>query len=155
MTFWGGVTPRTKPPDISDDSFPFHVYPIVETDILMNEPVVCPIFVNSVPVHAVIDSGAAVSLMRTDFARRLNNTIHPYRGPSIKGVNGGFVVPVGTVYATVDVSTFTQKLNFLVINDYDKEILIGNNFLLNSDLVIDYSNKSVHRAPTLNSCLGM
>lgn len=81
------VTRPLKPSDTSfvyeHDAFPFAIYPVLEFQVLVNEPVICSVLIDFCHVNARIDSGAAVSLMSRELEKSLNEKIMFYFGPAV------------------------------------------------------------------------
>ena len=105
------------------------------------------VFIMGVPVSALIDSGSVVSLIEAKLAKRLELPISPYGGQEVKAVNGSKLMIVGEtevpITITIDKTSRTALTKLGVVNDFDFNILLGNDFNKKIGLMIDCENYTV------------
>lgn len=102
-----------------------------------------------VPVYlkrclAVIDSGAAVSIISQECAPTLNKAMSTYSGPLLKGAADQTVELIGLIKANIWVARVTLRMTLIFSPIYEHDWLLENKFLEATNLVINYATRSVH-----------
>ncbi|CAB4402107.1 unnamed protein product, partial [Rhizophagus irregularis] len=102
----------------------------------------CEFHINQQPVIAVIDSGAAVSIMTTAMMKTLKLTID---GPSeyvIKTANGTRVRSLGEIQdLPLKVRNLIIKTNVQIIESSDSVFILGNNWMRKVNAALDWNKK--------------
>ncbi|GBC14645.1 ribonuclease H-like domain-containing protein [Rhizophagus irregularis DAOM 181602=DAOM 197198] len=104
----------------------------------------CEFHINQQPVIAVIDSGAAVSIMTTAMMKTLKLTID---GPSeyvIKTANGTRVRSLGEIQnLPLKVRNLIIKTNVQIIESSDSVFILGNNWMRKVNAALDWDKKTL------------
>ena len=71
---------------------PFSIFPVLENEFYSGEqkyyPILADVFINNKLQSAVIDSGAAVSLINIKLVNAMGLSMQPHNGVPIKAVSG-------------------------------------------------------------------
>ena len=99
--------------------------------------------VTSTPVQAVIDTGAAVSVITPELCTSLAMVPKPWTGPSLVMANGSPATPLGAVHLIVSNPRGRAEGSVIVIEMDGMTLLLGNDLLKQfGRLEIDYRNQS-------------
>lgn len=127
---------------------PFHVYLVFENKLYSGKryhPILANFLISNKLQSAVVDSGAAVSLINIRLVNVMGLHVQPYSVITVKCVTGQLVQPAGVVNLTISLAGCTVPVQLQVTDAFERPLLIGNDLHIKTDFVIDYANKSVHR----------
>jgi len=86
-----------------------------------------PVLVEGVPARALIDTGAAVSVISNSFRRKLEFDISKPASYKIKGIDGKKIVPLGEIEGLpLSFGKVTVPITVAVIDAPGYEIILGN-----------------------------
>lgn len=98
---------------------------LIDTDQLVTEEVL----VQGKRVEAVIDTGAAVSVMAPGTVVELGLAIHAGGAPSVVMVNGQRAPPLSSVIFTIEIAGKTVETKAIVLDMKGNRLLLGNDTL--------------------------
>ena len=103
-----------------------------------------PIQIDKVKAHAVLDSGADVSIMSENMYKRLPNKVKlkSSRLP-LTGVSGTQLSSLGSVTTKVLIGHAEISMKFEVLKGITKDALLGSDFLSMTKAKLDYENKTL------------
>lgn len=95
------------------------------------------------PFTAVIDTGAACSVVSRGFAEHVKEVIHPVETRPLQTADGSRHQPIGIVEdLPVKVQGVLHPANFSVIDRPDKLLILGMNWLRTYKAAVDLEKKS-------------
>lgn len=100
-------------------------------------PNLVEIFVDDVPVQALIDTGAQVSVMRSDLRSRLRKVLTPAESPAVRVANGSTTAVMGMCAARVTIAGRPVLVLFTVLAECPHEVILGIDFLTAHSALID------------------
>ena len=96
------------------------------------------------PVTFLLDSGATISVVRLDaLTADLRGQITTSRLTTPVGANGSPLDMVGQVKIPVTIGRFSTEQVFTVVNTLTADCLLGSDFLISQEVLIDYKNGTV------------
>ena len=105
-------------------------------------------FVQATPTAFVLDSGAAISVIRYDkIPSDLRKTVLRCSDGAIVGANGLPLQVEGNIELAVNIGEFNTNHRFTVVQHLTVDCLLGANFLTKYDAVIDCMNRNLHLGP--------
>lgn len=104
--------------------------------------------VEGAPASALIDTGAAVSVLRSDLCSRLRKVKTPYLGPILRGANNALIHPDGQCTARVLIDGIRHHIEFIVLPTCIHELILGWDFLHSASAVISCREEVVHITDT-------
>lgn len=108
--------------------------PHLEGEILSAE---IPIFVDNLPVSALVDTGADYSVMNGSLAAQLRKVTTQWNGPQIRTAGGHMVEPIGMCTARVEIRGVTFPGSFVVLRECSKQLILGLDFLREYGAIIN------------------
>lgn len=106
-------------------------------------PNLLDITVDSVPVRALIDTGAHISVMSADFRRRLRKVLTPATS-RVRVADGGTPTVDGLCTARVTIAGHSTPVQFTVLSSCAHHIILGLDFLADHSALIDCSQGVLH-----------
>jgi hypothetical protein len=103
---------------------PFSLYSVTPTPAYHVEG-----FVNNVPVSMVVDTGAAVTLLRKDLWLKTNTNLMSWKGPDLVGANGTSITVCGTVSVVFKIGSCSFSMEAVVSDGLTAEVILGLDFL--------------------------
>ena len=105
--------------------------PLLQIDVgqLLMERVMIGKEQPTTPTDAVIDTGAAVSIIAPALAEEMGLELKAWGGPSIVMVNGQRTPPLGRVQLKITIGEMTAKADVLVLEMRGIDLLLGNDVL--------------------------
>lgn len=130
------VSRNFSPPD---HELPFSVFPFVDANNkdVSCLPIVTAALVDESPVDPVIDTGTSVTIMSLRCATKMCIYVHQYPSQPLKGIRGKLVEPAGVTNVSITVADCVVRLPILILEEFDQNLLVGNDFLLRTDSAID------------------
>lgn len=101
------------------------------------------VLVDNVPVCALIDTGAHVSIMSAALRRRLKKVLTPAPNRAVQVADGGTVAIVGMCSARLTIAERHTVVLFTVIEHCPHELILGLDFLASHSALIDCSASSL------------
>ena len=96
------------------------------------------------PVTFLLDSGATISVVRLDaLTADFRSQITTSRLTTPVGANGSPLDMVGQVKIPVTIGRFSTEQVFTVVNTLTVDCLLGSDFLISQEVLIDYKNGTV------------
>ena len=96
------------------------------------------------PVTFLLDSGATISVVRLDaLTADFRSQITTSRLTTPVGANGSPLDMVGQVKIPVTIGRFSTEQVFTVVNTLTVDCLLGSDFLISHEVLIDYKNGTV------------
>ena len=86
-------------------------------------------YVNNVPASMVIDTGAAVTLLRKEFWLKTNTTLNSWKGPDLVGANGTPITVCGTAAVVFKIGSFSFSMEEVVSDVLTADAILGLDFL--------------------------
>ncbi|KZS18242.1 Uncharacterized protein APZ42_015657 [Daphnia magna] len=114
------------------------VFPILLSEVsrLIREPVLC----GNIPSMAVVDTGAAVSVLSPDLLKQTSFYLEQWSGPAIILANGTRASPLGAALVTITHKGRWAAGTAVVMAMEGNDLLLGNDFLKQfGKLQIDYT----------------
>ena len=103
-----------------------------------------PVVVKNHGFEAVIDSGSKRNILSRAALDSLQLAIGPKPDLALKVVNGGLVLPDGSLIVDVYVGGKRMRdVEFIVINSFPYDVLLGKTFCEKAGLVLDFQRKQV------------
>lgn len=93
-------------------------------------------------VTALVDTGADYSVISGPFAAHLRKVRTAWDGPQIRTAGGHLVTPIGRCTARVIFHGNTYPVNFVVLQQCSRDIILGMDFLTENGAVIDLKTGS-------------
>ena len=95
-------------------------------------------------VLVVLDSGAALSIMTVEMAKRLNLPIETAHGPPIIGVHNSKTPSAGIIRdVSITVAACTTRINFIVVKACPAHIILGTNWCRQTNAIMDFGKSTV------------
>lgn len=94
---------------------------------------------DNVPVRALIDTGAHVSIMSAALRRRLKKVLTPALNRAVRVADGGTAAIIGMCSARVTIADRSTAVLFTVIENCPHEVILGMDFLTAHSALIDCS----------------
>jgi hypothetical protein len=113
------------------------------------------VHINGRPIEALFDTGAKVCVMRLATAQQLGLTILQPRREALGNADGGRMPCLGLVENVLDFKGCRIQFAADVLENLVFPLIIGEDFMINNGIVIDYETGSVdvgselHRDPTI------
>ena len=96
------------------------------------------------PVACLLDSGASVSIVSEEFARGLGLDVDESRSARrLVAANGGQLPTLGSMELEVGVGDGKLKHSFAVVEEFSFPVLLGHDFLVRVEAVLDFSKGTV------------
>ncbi|KZR96153.1 Uncharacterized protein APZ42_009673, partial [Daphnia magna] len=112
-----------------------------DTSCLIKEIVTC----GPVTTNAVVDTGAAISVMSPTLLHRTGYLLQEWHGPAIVLANGTRAVPLGGAQISITYRNKTVSGTAVVLPMNEIEFLMGNDFLRQfGHLHVDYTGEQAH-----------
>eukprot|EP00731_Ephydatia_muelleri_P025917 Em0018g17a len=86
-------------------------------------------YVNNVPASMVIDTGAAVTLLRKEFWLKTNTTLNSWKGPDLVGANGTPITVCGTAAVVFKIGSCSFSMEAVVSDVLTADAILGLDFL--------------------------
>ena len=102
--------------------------------------------VNDNPCEIILDTGTAFTVIGGDLATKISATVDQtseYKGPQIQVANGEHIVPTGTVVVIIQIGPHTFRTRAVLAKRIPFDILLGNDFLQESDACIQPGRKQI------------
>lgn len=74
----------------------------------------------------------------------MNKTVRVYLSPLGKEKSEQLTRPLGEVLTVVSLAERDRKVRFLVVDSFEKRLLVGNIFLIESNIAKSYATTAVH-----------
>lgn len=87
------------------------------------------VIVEGLYVEALIDTGAAYSVMHFSLCSHLRKVLTPYIGPPLRGANGTLMKPTGQCTARVLIDNQRHHIEFIVLPTCVHLMILGWDFL--------------------------
>lgn len=94
-------------------------------------------------VTALVDTGADYSIISGLFAAKLKKVKTAWEGPDIRTAGGHLITPTGTCTARVTIHSQTYSVNFVVLQQCSRDVILGMDFLDQQGAVIDLRSRSI------------
>lgn len=101
------------------------------------------IHIDGVPVRALIDTGAQVSVMSSHLCRRLRKVLTPAPTAVLRVADGGTPPIIGLCTARVTISGHHTPVLFTVLDNCPHEVILGLDFLSDHSALIDCATSVV------------
>lgn len=95
------------------------------------------VFVEGVATLALVDTGAAVSVMNAKLCRKIRKVTTPVSGFRLRTANAEQVEPLAACTARVVVQDALYIIEFLVLTSCSHDIILGWDFLSRHQAIID------------------
>ena len=103
--------------------------------------------INQIPVIFLLDTGAAVSLLRIDLWNRIRpndlTTLQPYNDKKLIGAEGTPLRIYGSTVITATMETHQFRIPVVVVDQLTSEAILGLDFLKANGCVIDAAKGTV------------
>lgn len=109
------------------------------------------VHIDGISALALVDTGAAISIMREDLRRRLRKVLTPPDTKTLRGADGGIISPHGMCGARLIVNNKTTFILFTVLITCPHEIILGWDFLSSHSALIDCAKGEIE-LDTSESC---
>ena len=86
-------------------------------------------YVNNVPASMVIDTGAAVTLLRKEFWLKTNTTLNSWRGPDLVGAKGTPITVCGTAAVVFKIGSCSFSMEAVLSDVLTADAILGLDFL--------------------------
>ncbi|KAI1283809.1 hypothetical protein HDE_12637 [Halotydeus destructor] len=110
--------------------------------------------VDGFPVTGIVDTGSTATCLSSTLAKTLGLKVDTFIGPKLAAVNGENVQPDGqaTVFITVSdgEGEATLKLPVLILGKLNMDILLGNDFNIPANVVVDCAEQRIILASKLD-----
>ena len=93
--------------------------------------------------QAIIDTGSNISCIEYSFIKN-KNSIKPEPRTMITGADDSILKNMGTTQLKFNILGTEYEINAYVIKGLTCEFLLGNNFCLKYNIVIDFDNKTIN-----------
>lgn len=93
--------------------------------------------------QAIIDTGSNISCIEYSFIKN-KNLITPEKQTTITRADNSILENMDTIQLKINILGTEYEINAYVIKDLTYEILLGNNFCLKYNVVIDFNNKVIN-----------
>lgn len=102
------------------------------------------VYAEGVPVEALVDTGAAISIIRADFCSRLRKVMTPYCGPSLRAATNAVLRPIAQCTVRVFIDGIRHHIVFAVFPECSHEVILGWDFLSSASAAISCRERLVH-----------
>ncbi|RWS26072.1 hypothetical protein B4U80_14863 [Leptotrombidium deliense] len=104
------------------------------------QSLICTAYVNNFKVKAVIDTGSGCSLINSSLFSKLNEPLQLHeKSTFLKLADGKIIAARGSVKANLKFGPLTFQKDFLLLENFSHDLLIGNDILTNSNISINLS----------------
>lgn len=93
--------------------------------------------------NALVDTGADYSVVSYALAKDLKKVLTPWNGPHIRTAGSHLIKPLGICTARILIRGVTYVIEFIVLPDCSRDIILGMDFLHANGAIIDLQNSSV------------
>lgn len=106
------------------------------------------VFVQGVPVDALVDTGATISVIHADLCSRLRKVTTPYDGPTLVAAQGDPVRPSALCTARVLIDDILHHIQLAVLSPCAHQLILGWDFLSSASAAICCGQRVVHLTDT-------
>lgn len=101
------------------------------------------IVIDGLHVQALVDTGAAVSVIRADLCNRLRKVTTPFVGRPFRAVGEQNIVPTGVCTARIVIQEICYCVEFVVLSSCSHDVILGWDFLEATSALIDCERSEV------------
>ena len=111
---------------------------------LSYQAVTAPVKINGIQVQAVLDSGAALSIIREDLAKSVNTTINKSKTQRLLDVHNNTESSAGTAEnVIVELGGCKEKLDMVILKNSPSPIILGTDWSHKVGAILDYKNNKI------------
>lgn len=99
--------------------------------------------IDHVPILTLVDTGAAISIMREDLRRQLHKVLTPPDSKLLRGADSRPISPLGMCSAQITINNETTRVLFTVISNCPHAIILGWDFLSTHAALIDCATGTI------------
>jgi hypothetical protein len=108
--------------------------------------------INGRTVTAILDTGATLSVIPLDLVKTTKTPLFKWKGKSLGLANGSSQTPVGWCEAHVNYDDRVFKIHAVVLQ-HAPDILLGDDYIMKSGLIISYQDKVITYADKFKAAL--
>lgn len=101
------------------------------------------IVIDGFHVQALVDTGAAVSVIRADLCNRLRKVTTPFVGRPFRAVGAQNIVPTGVCTARIIIQEICYCVELVVLSSCSHDVILGWDFLEATSALIDCERAEV------------
>lgn len=101
------------------------------------------VVVEGIPVEALVDTGASISIIHADLCSRLRKVRTPYVGPALRGADKNAIQPSGQCTARVFIEGIRHHILFAVLAPCAHQMILGWDFLSSASAIISCRAPSI------------
>ncbi|XP_077508039.1 uncharacterized protein LOC144119243 [Amblyomma americanum] len=118
----------------------------------ISSPIAAPVnilevLVEGVPVHALIDTGAAVSIISRNLCRKLKEVTMPLSEISLRTASADPIRPLAACTARLIIQGLSYTIEFFVLARSSHDIILGWDFLSAHHAIIDCARGQIDLSP--------
>lgn len=110
---------------------------------------VIDVIVEGVPTIALIDTGAAVSVIHADLCRSIRKVMTPLSGLSLRTASSQPIKPLAACTVRVVIQNNSYTIEFIVLPACSHDIILGWDFLAHNNAIINCSRAEVELSSVL------
>ena len=105
------------------------------------------VYAEGIAVHAVVDTGAAVSVISEQLRLQLRKVTTPFSAISLRTASAEPIDPLGACTVRVSIDDALYHIEFVVLPRCSHAMILGWNFLSSHDAVIDCARPQLSLSP--------
>ena len=101
------------------------------------------VYQNNIPIHLDLDSGAWISSVKEEYAKKMKWKLHP-NGQLAKIADGKTVLKsIGEIHEIFNRNSWTVRFSAIILKDLHTDVIAGNNFIKDNNVIQDIPDKNI------------